>query len=945
MVKRVILGVLGGLLTIGVAVLVPENAKASTDIDIQVTPILEMSLSSLDMAVQPDGELRMDDITLNVISNNRTGFVATMTMTKNADETGATSLNHAVVSGVSIPALDASSAANDFPANHWGASLDSGATFSAVPARDETGLTVLSTSGVLETNNANITIGTKLGGDTTSGRYENSILVTVVANYVPLPLSESYLVAGKTKVRAADGRYYYSMQDMDDAVCNGADLLDTSVRAVDIRDGKVYWIAKLQDGHCWMTQNLDLNLSPNIALTSETSNLVEFNDAEGAYTADGGYSMSGDVISWTPLRATVDAVTTGATPGSVDGWVHDQTSPSSADAGDWYWIGNPFYSSPECGYSGNQQCDYIKKRYAEYATRFTETKSDATNFEHGHVGNYYNWTASIATNNSAGYHVKTDSTPVDNPQNSICPKGWRLPTRSSQDTSEVGSTNEYGRLVLLYNKNLNNTSEGLEKSPFYAVRSGYLFWDRGDLFSAGEEGRYWLSTVSSNDNGYAGDFSFGPGRFTSVSSSNCVNGYPIRCIASSDISRHTLSFDVNGGVGAPASIVASGSTNATIMIPMTIPTKSGFSFKGWATTDGATTAEYAYNGSIFTPSSIVISEDTTLYAVWGQADLSSITYMQEMTPELCAATPTPSIDGVAPERQLVDTRDGKTYWVAKLADGHCWMTQNLDYNIIAGTPITSETTNLKQYGVGAYTSASGYAQDGSTGVISWTPTNATINAVTSGYVAGSITGWANSGTAPYSVDPGDWYWRGSTFYPSTDCGGDCDYISKSNIKYASHFINVASDLTNYGHGQVGNYYNWTAAIASNNSSAFSENAYSDVANSPKNSICPKGWRLPTISDQTAGGEGSTDEFRRLNVVYNNNSTSSSEALEKSPVFAVRAGYVYGGALYAAGSDNYLWSSTLSSGTNAYYASFSSAYIGPESNYLRDDGFSIRCVAE
>ena len=86
--------------------------------------------------------------------------------------------------------------------------------------------------------------------------------------------------------------------------------------------------------------------------------------------------------------------------------------------------------------------------------------------------------------------------------------------------------------------------------------------------------------------------------------------------------------------------------------------------------------------------------------------LHSISKMQQMTPEICAATTTPNraatvldTDGshygdpnYAPTKTLVDTRDDNTYTVSKLADGRCWMTQNLR---IAGktlTPADSDVT-------------------------------------------------------------------------------------------------------------------------------------------------------------------------------------------------------------------------------------------------------------
>ncbi len=65
--------------------------------------------------------------------------------------------------------------------------------------------------------------------------------------------------------------------------------------------------------------------------------------------------------------------------------------------------------------------------------------------------------------------------------------------------------------------------------------------------------------------------------------------------------------------------------------------------------------------------------------------------MQEMTPAICATTTTPTssatsldTDGThigdtsyVPQTTLTDTRDENTYIVRKLADGNCWMSQNL----------------------------------------------------------------------------------------------------------------------------------------------------------------------------------------------------------------------------------------------------------------------------
>ena len=74
---------------------------------------------------------------------------------------------------------------------------------------------------------------------------------------------------------------------------------------------------------------------------------------------------------------------------------------------------------------------------------------------------------------------------------------------------------------------------------------------------------------------------------------------------------YTLTYDANGGTGAPNAQTAKSSTgSATFTIPDTTPTRDdGFKFAGWSTSKNGT-AQYQPNGLI------TIKQDTTLYAVW-----------------------------------------------------------------------------------------------------------------------------------------------------------------------------------------------------------------------------------------------------------------------------------------------------------------------------------------
>ena len=75
-----------------------------------------------------------------------------------------------------------------------------------------------------------------------------------------------------------------------------------------------------------------------------------------------------------------------------------------------------------------------------------------------------------------------------------------------------------------------------------------------------------------------------------------------------NINSYTVNFNANGGSGAPSSV--SKYYGETVKLPTKEPTRSGYIFKGWATSSTATTAKYQAGGDY--PDNV----NRTLYAVW-----------------------------------------------------------------------------------------------------------------------------------------------------------------------------------------------------------------------------------------------------------------------------------------------------------------------------------------
>ncbi|MEE0888119.1 MAG: FISUMP domain-containing protein [Candidatus Saccharimonadaceae bacterium] len=279
---------------------------------------------------------------------------------------------------------------------------------------------------------------------------------------------------------------------------------------------------------------------------------------------------------------------------------------------------------------------------------------------------------------------------------------------------------------------------------------------------------------------------------------------------------------------------------------------------------------------------------------------STLTIMQGMTTEICEDTFTPGnqVTDPVPTATLRDIRDDKTYTIAKLADGNCWMTQNLDLDLDSNTTLTPEDTNIS---------------------VNWTPERNTIAPDDL-----STDTWQYDQVRPYSYNPGDVY-----YYTSGTDANDIQYNSLAECEAAGH--------TDCSHYHAGNYYNWPVAVASNNTSDLIEQY--TVANT---SVCPKGWRLP------AGPESESEASGEMYAMLANYSEIVEEgqykAIRAKPFWLVRTGRVYyGGSVDEATRTGFYWTSTVQASGYSYELTFHGNIRYPDyENKMA--GLSIRCVA-
>ena len=310
----------------------------------------------------------------------------------------------------------------------------------------------------------------------------------------PISIEKAYAKSGKQKYNG-----YYKMQEMSDSICSMVTLYDEASQAqlIDTRDNKVYYVAKLQDGNCWMTQNLDHDIVTTPGFYTNQNTDIGYNSSTHSYSS----------TSWTAQYATHSS--------SDAYWCDDHTfvnatladcsytTIASYDPGDLYWNGQ----------MGN---------YGENQT------SNSGNI-HYHLGNYYNWSAATATNDISSL---ADNTLFDR---SICPTGWTLPRPGTGADSFYGLLNEYG-----FTFSTTSLGKNIWDGPLYFGLLGTLssIYD-ADVGNVGYLSSYWSSLLESNDSNF-GTYVFTlyiaydsvyPGDWDSTTGGATSLGHNIRCVA------------------------------------------------------------------------------------------------------------------------------------------------------------------------------------------------------------------------------------------------------------------------------------------------------------------------------------------------------------------------------------------------------------------------------
>ena len=307
-----------------------------TNVDIAPKLMVTLPSSPTQITVDPSyTQFDWTNLQIQISTNNPTGYYTTA-----SSET--TNLIKREDSSKFIPTIEESGyySSSSFPVNHWGYSTDNGNTYQPFVS----GTRIAGKDTAANGDTVNMRMATKVDYLQSPGTYEIELTFVTVVNYLP----PSYI------------------QDVDPMTC-----MEEPRTVVDMRDGEEYTIQKLNDGRCWMLDNL--RLDPTEVSLNDLKGKTNAPDEALTYLKNGGGTGDGYPI---------------------DGVVVD----------DRYYI------------------------YEAEASPIVSTLNKDTVIEgtpgagSGKAGVFYNFCAA-----SAGTYCYSDSANKGDATYDICPAGWHLP--------------------------------------------------------------------------------------------------------------------------------------------------------------------------------------------------------------------------------------------------------------------------------------------------------------------------------------------------------------------------------------------------------------------------------------------------------------------------------------------------------------------------------------
>ncbi len=415
--------------------------------------------------------------------------------------------------GQTIPGISGSATYGNLQPNTWGYYAGTGSSIPETAAYKSVsqgrGAVIFeNTNSKIMSDSQTFTLGfaANISNSMPADTYQNTITLSVVSS--PLELSEQFLYNfGIT-----------NMQQMSSSICSSAPVGATA-QLTDTRDSKKYWITKLADSNCWMTQNLDLSVGSELH-SSSTDSDWNWNRNSTYPPVATATSVSSSTVnnvatgtnSWDLGLYVITNPNTPSDCGSGKSGVSDCPSQFTAVGSRVVSTDPDFYAKSRYTGTSGGSCTKTANSPVSSATSGECAQYDA----HYTVGNYYQWNAATVGTGGAITSGQADF--------SICPKNWKLPTSGSSESGSFGG--------LISASAISSDATKLTSAPYFFVRSGSVNQDTKFLFSnAGNGGNYWSSTPRSVSTSAYDLYFTGTNDITPDNYDNRRYGVSVRCIA------------------------------------------------------------------------------------------------------------------------------------------------------------------------------------------------------------------------------------------------------------------------------------------------------------------------------------------------------------------------------------------------------------------------------
>ncbi|MDO4747162.1 MAG: InlB B-repeat-containing protein [Candidatus Saccharibacteria bacterium] len=516
----------------------------------------------------------------------------------------------------------------------------------------------------------------------------------------------------------------------------------------------------------------------------------------------------------------------------------------------------------------------------------------------GYTDNEFGKTVLTSSTLGSTYDIVTGTADSGNTSN------WAMKLAITQDSGDTTGTNAIA---------LDNSFENYHSVPntYTKVAHKNTSTDMTNTTGGAKLTTTYAALISANQP--AGTYT-GQVKYTLVHPASEIPLQPIDC-PSGKICYNPNGGNVIGTMGQQS--ISISDTSATLLASNF--SREGYGFAGWSDA-----YDYAANNNVhlygpnedisFSQGQFVNNNNgLALYAIW----VKSAGSIQNWTG--CSSLASGAVTA------LTDQRDNETYAVAKLADGNCWMIENLRLENTASH--NSDGLLAQGYGTSTiYGNFSGLADPEAP----WNIYDTTANSL---YSTDGSDGTINIGTnnAEYRFPR---YNNVNT--PTTILDRPQNPTTGS----------AKNNITNAGIYSYGNYYTWSAAIA--DTTEYLDEDYKIT------SICPKGWQMP-LGGTSMGNidQGASDSSNKVGgfsyldrkmggTGQAQYTTTASLRWRKYPINFVYSGFIDSSFIHNRGLTGRYWSSKGSSSAFELYLDTSSSNSGSSSSYT-SHGCSIRCL--